>query len=773
MQKAEETPQQLYKRLATAIAAVSDGWIGSNAETVILRLSQRDVVAKKNRNFLSTFLKGSEGHYAPVGFPAETAGDVMVSPSPSGKLLAYFRPVPSDKKDDRPKAFIEIWDKSPRLIQSIPTEGKHGAFYGDDWFKGLSWSSDETRIVYMAEPIPPKTESLLENEEQLSSLSPSLGHYEWKEDWGETYVNKRMPRAFIVDLRSEKIGMLGDKGLIPDTLTVGQPEFAPGDNEIVLVGWDITPRRLGIVYCYQRPCALYAVTAPSEIKEDYKPPTNNNNNNKTTTPSPSPADTIPAPAPEGTFRLLAGSKGTARSPRFSPDGKSLLYLASDDVTTHGSCFRLCVLPWGTTGGESRTVIEVVEVPSGPSDFPGLFLHSLPNRCWLDDSRHVVLSSSWRTSNALLLIDTTTGTIRRLSPAVSALPPVGMPLDVPVPPAERDLAWNLLDIKGRHLLTIVSGPTVSPRVLLGTVSNDNTVESWTTVRAADLTLPFHVSLLTLRPSAPPPSPLPDWSGDYEALLLSPPNVQRPPLIAFPHGGPHGGFTGDYATALSFLVLQGYAVLLVNFRGSTGFGKWQLESLPGHCGTNDVQDVQQSVEAVLARGLGDKDRVVVTGGSHGGFLGLHMVGQYPNVYKACAVRNPVTDISVMRSVTDIPDWCYVEAGIDLSHSSDPSTPLTGEHVAKMYNASPAAHAHRIKSPVLMLIGAMDRRVPPSQGWSFYHLLKAYGVKTRMQWYPESVHSIGEVDPEADAWINIALWFKDSLTSSSPSPSPSDPK
>ena len=83
--------------------------------------------------------------------------------------------------------------------------------------------------------------------------------------------------------------------------------------------------------------------------------------------------------------------------------------------------------------------------------------------------------------------------------------------------------------------------------------------------------------------------------YEALLLRPPadKVSQPPLVVFPHGGPHVAIPADYLVWPVCLAALGFAVLLVNYRGSMGFGQRSIYSLPGKVGKQDVQDVQVHV------------------------------------------------------------------------------------------------------------------------------------------------------------------------------------
>lgn len=131
--------------------------------------------------------------------------------------------------------------------------------------------------------------------------------------------------------------------------------------------------------------------------------------------------------------------------------------------------------------------------------------------------------------------------------------------------------------------------------------------------------------------------------------------------------------------------------MNYRGSLGFGQDSVYSLPGNVGTQDVRDVQVwpqhvvltprhptclrvpprrssratclsgcplwwqlCVERVLQESSLDAGRVALVGGSHGGFLACHLLGQFPDTYHACVVRNPVVNIASMVAATDIPDW-----------------------------------------------------------------------------------------------------------------------
>lgn len=123
---------------------------------------------------------------------------------------------------------------------------------------------------------------------------------------------------------------------------------------------------------------------------------------------------------------------------------------------------------------------------------------------------------------------------------------------------------------------------------------------------------------------------------------------------PHGGPHVASSAGYFPSLAFLAGSGFAVLQANYRGSTGFGQAALSSLIGRAGSQDVADCVAILEAAVALGAVDGSRASYVGGSHGGFLGGHLAGQHPDRFRCFSLRNPVTSISSMVGITDIPDW-----------------------------------------------------------------------------------------------------------------------
>merc|ERR1711920_975476 len=150
---------------------------------------------------------------------------------------------------------------------------------------------------------------------------------------------------------------------------------------------------------------------------------------------------------------------------------------------------------------------------------------------------------------------------------------------------------------------------------------------------------------------------------DAIVVSPREGRKDakPLLLL-HGGPHVPVSTYWQWPLCAMACKGWSVIVPNYRGSPGFGETALQSLPGKIGAQDVEDCMAALRAAHSNGLcADPERtgVCVVGGSHGGFLGAHLAGQYPGIVRAACIRNPVCDISSMVTSSDIPEWCFKEA------------------------------------------------------------------------------------------------------------------
>jgi len=194
---------------------------------------------------------------------------------------------------------------------------------------------------------------------------------------------------------------------------------------------------------------------------------------------------------------------------------------------------------------------------------------------------------------------------------------------------------------------------------------------------------------------------------------------------------------------------------------------LRSLLGKIGTQDVEDVHHFVQLALENETVklDRTRIALFGGSHGGFITAHLLGQKPDFYVAGAMRNPVIDVAAMLATTDIPDWTASESGLSVL---DPLIP-TSEIYQKLYDVSPIKHVQgstcilplsliyfsaAIKAPVLLLLGEEDKRVPPSQGLLLANCIRHLSPKVNL--YPGEGHALGGIETETDVYLSTVEFF-----------------
>lgn len=119
---------------------------------------------------------------------------------------------------------------------------------------------------------------------------------------------------------------------------------------------------------------------------------------------------------------------------------------------------------------------------------------------------------------------------------------------------------------------------------------------------------------------------------------------------------------------------------------------------------------------------------------------------------ALRNPVIAAGDMISTTDIPDWCYSEFGVPYHARSTLDTSVFG----KLQGSSPIAHVEAVETPVLLLMGDKDQRVPPTQGRNYFHALKGRGKTVEMLWFPGEGHGLDSVEAGRACWEAARDWF-----------------
>lgn len=194
----------------------------------------------------------------------------------------------------------------------------------------------------------------------------------------------------------------------------------------------------------------------------------------------------------------------------------------------------------------------------------------------------------------------------------------------------------------------------------------------------------------------------------------PADDRPPLIVVIHGGPTTATTAGYSPAIQFWTTRGFAVLDVNYAGSTGYGRAYRERLDGMWGVVDVADCASGAAAMAAAGYADPDRLLIRGGSAGGFTTLAALA-FTDIFAAGTSRYGIADLAALAQETHKFEAQYLDR-------------LVGPYpqAAQVYaERSPLTHVDQITAPVLLLQGSADRVVPAAQSVSMAQALRERGV------------------------------------------------
>ncbi|UDY37081.1 S9 family peptidase [Dermatobacter hominis] len=222
-------------------------------------------------------------------------------------------------------------------------------------------------------------------------------------------------------------------------------------------------------------------------------------------------------------------------------------------------------------------------------------------------------------------------------------------------------------------------------------------------------------------------------DAHALFYPPcsasssaPEDELPPLVVRIHGGPTASARAEYSTSVQFWTSRGFAVVDVNYRGSTGYGRRYRDLLLGEWGVADVEDCVAAVRWLADQGRVDGGRCVIRGGSAGGFTALEATCRSDVFAAACSLYG-VTDLRALAADTHKFESRYLDG-------------LVGpypQEAARYEERSPLFHAELLDRPVLLLQGTDDPIVPPSQAEVLREALHAGGIPHALILFPGEAH------------------------------------
>jgi dipeptidyl aminopeptidase/acylaminoacyl peptidase len=422
----------------------------------------------------------------------------------------------------------------------------------------------------------------------------------------------------------------------------------------------------------------------------------------------------------GTITSLAHSRRAESAPYYSPDGRTIAYVASDDPPTWAFDSAVYVMPAG--GGSARRLADS-------------FDHRPELLGWIGDSRR-------------LLFRENRGTTTRLY----TLPLDGQP--EPIGPEDGVISEAALD--AHHKSVALSFQTANQPVEVYSFG----VDGRQPIKVTDENREIRNLPLGRTESV-------RWSSkdgrEVEGLLTYPVSYEegkRYPLLLIIHGGPAGVFTRTFIASaavatsgtrfgtttypVASFAARGYAVLRCNVRGSSGYGKEFRHANLNDWGGGDFQDLMAGVDQVIAQGVADPERLGVMGWSYGGYMTSWVIG-HTKRFRAASVGAGVTDLVSFPGTADIASFLP---------SYFRGEPWDRSEVYREH--SPIAHMKGVATPTLIQHGEEDERVPIGQGYELYNALKRQSCPVTMVTYPRAHHSIQEPKLLLDAMKRNLEWF-----------------
>ncbi|GBR67794.1 S9 family peptidase [Gluconobacter kanchanaburiensis] len=457
---------------------------------------------------------------------------------------------------------------------------------------------------------------------------------------------------------------------------------------------------------------------------------------------------------DGRETVLVEGADFYAAPRPSPDGCFLAWFSWNDPAMPWTVTTLCVAPLDRTTGTLGPVTNL----SGPEPC------SIIEPCWSPDcTLYATSDASGRWTPIRFSHDDTDWHPHSLNGANAE---IGLPhwvfgqrSMVPLP-GNRLLALGirhglnhvLLEDNGRWTDVSLGTPVNVPQPLEdgrfawidspadapAAIATGRIGEPCDRFRNS-VTLPPGVTKADI--ATPTPLTFPTTNGaEAHALFYAPASStsalregEKPPLVVMAHGGPTGRANPSFAFKVQWWTSRGFAVLDVNYRGSTGFGRAYREALDRQWGVADIEDCLAGVKAVLDRGLADPARCVIRGSSAGGLTVLGALAQ-SDLFAAGTSLYGVTDLRALAEETHKFEARYLD-GLIGPYPEDEAVYL---------KRSPITQAGGISVPVLFLHGGADKVVPLSQAESMRTKLEHSALHV----YPEEAHGFRARETIEDA-------------------------
>jgi dipeptidyl aminopeptidase/acylaminoacyl peptidase len=407
----------------------------------------------------------------------------------------------------------------------------------------------------------------------------------------------------------------------------------------------------------------------------------------------------------GEKKRLEENPGSSDTARWSPDGKWIAYTGSPDAS----------------GGVSTSFLYLIPAAGGtPKEVTSKFDLSVGTPVWSRDGRTIYFSTNALEAIEVYSYDVSGGTVKQIT--------------------TRGGSTGITEISRDGKIVVgTSSNSKQPTELYIANADYSGLKALTAHNA------------WLQDYALADTQVVKWKSkdgtEVEGLLTKPAGYEagkKIPFLLNPHGGPTGASINNFNGTVQVLAANGFAVLQPNFRGSTGKGLSFAQANKNTWGKGDYEDCMTGVDAMIASGIADPDRLGAFGWSYGGYMTFWILTQTDR-FKAVSPGAAISNIYSMYSQNDIQRylrWFY----------SDKS-PWEAQEL--YWDRSPMKYVKNVKTPTMIMHGQADTRVPIAQAQEFYMALKEMKVPVEFVVYPRENHGFTEPRHQMDR-VRRYVWF-----------------
>jgi dipeptidyl aminopeptidase/acylaminoacyl peptidase len=621
----------------------------------------------------------------------KAVGQPRVSPDGSRVLYTVNEAVMAP---DKSEFVTQIW------VANVATKQSMQLTFGEKSSTNPKWSPDGKWIAFTSNRKDNKNQlyrlSMDGGEaEPLTEVKSAVGNFEWspdgrhiaftmtdakteeeekndkgKNDFRWVDENLKMARLYVVPVQKDANGKRDPRKLATGNYQVGAFDWAPDSSRIAFSH------------------------SKSANANDW--PT---------------ADASIVDVASGNVTVLANTAAAEDSPMYSPDGKSIALVVSDNPPRWAQSGTIQIFP--ANGGQAKSLMASYDGQPGIAG-------------WSADSKRIYFTEAKGTGTQLYVVDVAANRIDEIKTTPAVLGGMNLNKTGTIFGFTRQTSDTPAD-------AYISSVTEFAPVQITRVN-------------AGGQMPAVGKTEVIR-----------WKSkdgkEIEGLLTYPVNYQagqRVPLILNIHGGPAGVFVQTFVGSrgvypLATFSSRGYAILRPNPRGSSGYGVDFRRANTKDWGFGDYQDLMTGVDRVIEMGVADPDRLGVMGWSYGGFMTSWVVTQ-TNRFKAASAGAPVTNLMSFNGTADIPAFIPDYFGGQFWEVLD----VYQKH-------SPIFNVKSVTTPTMIQHGEADVRVPISQGYEFYNALKVKGVPTRMIVLPRQPHGPNEPKMQLAAMDANLEWFE----------------